>query len=57
MKAKCVSSLISGVIALLLFTSCLDGFKKKTAVEFIHPDLYLERGKYTESKGVGHVKM
>ncbi|WP_159024068.1 c-type cytochrome [Formosa sp. L2A11] len=56
MKTTRVSFLIIMLIAVVLFTSCLDAFKTKSTLEFIHPDLHTEYTTKTKSRGVGSVK-
>ncbi|MBP1839724.1 c-type cytochrome [Formosa algae] len=56
MKSKRMLSRITGLIAMVLLTSCINGLKRKPKTEFIYPDLHIERHQKPKSKGVGHVR-
>ncbi|WP_299781373.1 cytochrome c [uncultured Formosa sp.] len=56
MRTTRVSFIIITLITVVLFTSCLDVFKTKSNIEFIHPNLHIGHIVKKKSKGVGHVK-
>ncbi|MDW5289802.1 c-type cytochrome [Formosa sp. PL04] len=56
MKTNRVSLILTTLLIALFLTSCIDGIKKESTPQFIHPDLYIEHSDRSASKGIGYVK-